>query len=41
MLEQDNNESEEEAERFGQNWLAMLGKLREVVESRVGNSSPS
>jgi len=35
MLEQDNNESEEEAERFGQNWSAMLEKLREVVESRV------
>jgi uncharacterized protein YndB with AHSA1/START domain len=40
-LLQDNNESEEEAERFGQNWSAMLGQLKEVVESRGASNSPS
>jgi uncharacterized protein YndB with AHSA1/START domain len=40
-LLQDNSESEEEAEQFGQNWSAMLGKLKEVVESRVESNSPS
>lgn len=31
-LEQDNNDSEEEAESFAENWSAMLQKLQEVVE---------